>query len=381
MMFKKIFSFLAVFLLLTVLALIVFRNQILKISLEDFAHKNFKVECKIENVNLWFNCLAVKGLKLNSKDFDVNVKNAIIKFKFQKGAPVYVNEFDVSDAVIKVKSLEGLTQGLSKKKTTKSVLPTYFPPIQLNLQNINIDLKSKTFDFISSFSLIAEIGSDKIFLNDAIISNLKISSQDFELTSLTLKKFNKNKYIIKIPTLRIKDKNFTSFFIPVKAKVNQLVLPKAKNAFLGALGCMSAKLDFTRYDNFCFTANFWDASFEKIMDIFASEDAAFKGLFDGSLRGCIKAFQVETLEAGFQNKGNGFINIKKESSLAFLKPYLNKSSYDALIDNFKNYEYNIGIISAKNEKDALSVSLDFTSETMGRRNIIINFHNIFGGKK
>jgi hypothetical protein len=64
-----------------------------------------------------------------------------------------------------------------------------------------------------------------------------------------------------------------------------------------------------------------------------------------------------------------------------LKPYLDKPSYDALIDNFKNYEYNIGVVSIKSETGALNLGLDFTSEAMGRRNIMVKFHDVLGGKK
>ncbi|MFA5271702.1 MAG: hypothetical protein WC412_05110 [Candidatus Omnitrophota bacterium] len=375
-MFKKVIKIFILFLMSAILLTTVFRNQIIRFNLEGFVRKNFKIDCKIQRVNLWFDSFSIKGLKLSSKDFDATAKNILIRFKFQKGAPIYLSEFALSDLVLKVKSLEGLTQSISNKKTAPAALPANFRPIKFNLQNINIDLKSKTFDASSNFSIIAEVGSDKLLLEDANVSNFEIHSQDFEITRLGLRKFRKGLYLISTPSVRAKDKKFNNFSIPVKVNVNQIIFPKAKNAFFGPEGYLSAKIDFSKYNKFCLIANFSGVSFEKIVDVFASEDAAFKGSFDGSLRACVSGLGIETVEAGFYNKGNGFINIKKESSLAFLKSYLDGPSYNALIDNFKNYEYNVGVVSAKNEADALKLGLDFTSEAMGRRNITINFHDV-----
>ncbi len=380
-MLKKAIKFFLLFFFLIILGLVLFRNYLLKSYLENFAHKNLKINCKIRTVNLGFNSLAINGLNLSNKNFDASAKNILLKFEFQKNAPVYLDEVNISDAAFNVKSLEGLISNVPNAKTAAVAPPISFRPIQFNLHNININVKSKSFDFNSNFSLIAEIGSDKIFLKDANIYNLKLSSQDFELANLTFQKFKKNKYFFKIPKIRIKDKEFAGLFIPVKAELNQFIFPKTKNIFLGPDGYMSAKVIFKKYNDFCFAASFKDASFEKIVNIFASDKAAFKGSFDGFVSGCVSASKIGTLEANFKNKGNGFINLKNESSLAFLKPYLDKASFDALVANFKNYEYNIGAISAKTEKNILSFNLDFTSDTMGERNIVINFHDILGGVK
>jgi len=169
--------------------------------------------------------------------------------------------------------------------------------------------------------------------------------------------------------------------VPIKAETERIIFPKAQNPFLGKSGCMTAVIDINKYEDLCFSARFSGVSFGKIIDAFASEDAAATGLFDGKLKICLAKSAISEVDADFLNKGTGIINIKKESSLAFLKPYLDKPSYNALIDNFKNYEYNKGIVAAENNDDVLGLNLDFTSETMGRRNITINFYNILGGKK
>lgn len=377
----RIFKFTIFILGLIILLTVTLRNHILKFWLETYVNKTISANCKIEKVNLWFDSLSIKGTTLNAKDFDISAKNIEIKFRFQKDVPIYyISDINLSGIILKIKPSEDGGK-ISGKKTIPIVLPVLVRPIRLNLENIKIEFKSKPLELNSNFSFMAEIASNSIYLKDACIYNFSMRSQDFEITNLSLKKFRKDRYLLKIPAMRVKDKTLNNFYIPVKSGVNQLLFPLAKNPFLGPAGFVTAKLDLTRYDNFCFAAKFQDASFEEVIDIFASEEAAFKGLFDGSLQICLSSFKISKVQADFKNKGNGFINVKKESSFAFVKNYLDTASYNALIDNFKNYEYNIGIISARKEDDTLSVNLDFTSDSMGRRNIAINFHNLLGGAK
>lgn len=364
---------------LTILSIVVFRNNIVKFYIENYAGKNLKAECKVNKADLWFDHISFKDLTVKAADYDVIAKNITIKFKTQKEKPFfYISDINLADVNLKVK-LTGNAKSVSEKKPIVMPLDVLKKPVRLNLENINISLKSKSLEINSNFAIIAEVSHDIISLKDASIADLDVLSQDFEITNLNLKRFRENRYLIRIPSIRVKEKKFENFFIPVKVSVNQLLFPRAKNPFLGPAGFVSAKCDFQKYDNLCFNAKFRDASFEKIVDIFASEDAAVKGAFDGSIGACISAFKINKIEADFANKGNGFINIKKESSFAFLKSYLDAPSYNALIDNFKNYEYNIGVISARKEGDTLNLTLDFTSDSMGRRNIMVNFHDVLGG--
>jgi len=378
-MLSKIIKILLLFAAIIILLICVFRNNIFKFYIENYAAKNFKAECRVNKVDLWFDHISLKGLTIKTEDYDALAKDITIKFKTQKEKPFFcISDFSLSDVTFEIKSLKS-RKNISGEKSASMPLGIFAKPVQLSLKNISVALRDKSLEINSNFSVIAEVSPTAFLLKDASIVDLDIRSQDFEIANFSLKKFRKDRYLIKIPSIRVKDKKFIDFFIPVKAGLNQLLFPRAKNPFLGTEGFVSARCDFRGYDNFCFAAKFNDASFEKIVDIFAFEEAAFKGLFDGSLKTCLSAFKISEVTADFINKGTGFINIKKESSLTFLKNYLDAPSYNALIDNFKNYEYNIGVIRARKEADVLSLNLDFTSEAMGKRNITINFHNTLGG--
>lgn len=380
-MLSKIIKTFVLVLTIIILLLAGLRNYVLKFYLENYVSKSLKAECKVKKANLSFDYVSLQGVSINAKDFNVTAKNVTIKFKAQKEKPfLYPSAINLADISLKISSLENLGK-ISGKKSVSVGVHVFAKPLSVNLQNININLKSKLLELGSTFSIRAEIGPSVIFIKDANAADLDIHSQDFDITDLNLKKFSNDIYLLKISNIRIKDKKFVDFSVPVKSSVNQLLFPRAKNPFLGPDGFVSAKCDFSGYDSFCITIKLQDASFEKIVDIFASEEAAFRGSFDGELTACVSSFKISEIEAGFRNKGNGFINVKKESSFVFLKTYLDAASYNALIDNFKNYEYNIGIVSVKKMADILNLNLDFTSDAMGRRNITVNLHDILGNEK
>ncbi len=380
-MIKKIVKVIFLTIITVIFLIVIFRNPILKFYIETYVDKNLKAQCKIEKVNSGIDFLSAEGIVIKTADYDVDAGGAVLEFVFQKERPfVSLAGIKLSGITVKIKSLKN-TDSIIKGKGATGAFDIFAGPVEVSLNDVNISLRDKALQMDSRFSAAAEISKEKIFIKDARIASLNLNSQDFEITGLNLKKFGKNKYLIKILDVRIKDERFADFCIPVKVNVNQFLFPKARSPFFGSGGSLSAKCDFYGYDNVCCKAKFFDISFEKIVDIFASEEAAFKGSFDGYLKICADLSGITDIQADFANKGNGFINIKKESSFAFLKSYLDIPSYNALIDNFKNYEYNIGVVNAKKEGKMLNLRLDFISDAMGRRNVTVNFHDVLGGKK
>ncbi|MDD4954818.1 MAG: hypothetical protein PHP17_02125 [Candidatus Omnitrophica bacterium] len=379
-MLGKFIKFFFLFFIVIFLLVSILRNYIIKFCIENYASKSLKAECKVNNVNLGLDFLSLDGLTIKTADSESTAKNITLKFKTQQEKPfLYISAINLSDVNVRVKSLEKSAAAAQKPKALP--LSIFSKPVWLDFENISIFLKNKSLELSTNFSFIAEISRNAILLKDAKVTDLDVRSQDFEITKLNLRKFRKDRYLIAIAGIRIKDSKFTDFFIPVKTNVNQLLFPRAKNPFLGDAGFISAECSLNGYDSLCVSAKLQNASFEKIIDVFASEEASFKGLFDGSLEACADKFTLSKFKADFSNKGSGFINIKKESSFVFLKSYLDEPSYRALIDNFKNYEYNIGVVNANKVDDTLNLNLDFTSDAMGKRNIIVNFHNVSGGNQ
>ena len=89
---------------------------------------------------------------------------------------------------------------------------------------------------------------------------------------------------------------------------------------------------------------------------------------------------LKDIKIDLADNAGGLINIKNESSLDFLRKYMDEPSFKALVDNFKNYAYNIGTAAVYKQGRAVVVKTDFDSPVMGHRDIVINFHNLLGGQ-
>ena len=106
-----------------------------------------------------------------------------------------------------------------------------------------------------------------------------------------------------------------------------------------------------------------------------------KGMFDGQIKSCFKGAKPMSLKTEFFNNQGGFVHIKKEASFYLLRKQLDKATYNKVIDNLENYRYNEGNIAIHKEENNLVVKILLDSEEMGKRDITLNLHNIFGGEQ
>lgn len=247
--------------------------------------------------------------------------------------------------------------------------------VKISSRNLDASVKEITVKF-SPFIFDA-----RHFVKGIKISDLNLRLQNFQISGLELKRSYSDLYFLRISNIWIRDREFTGFLIPIKAKPGQIIFPKAQNPLFGKKGYMNGTIDIKDYEDMSLKFGFSDISFEGIVNALASADAATSGLFDGYFMLDLSKFKILSLTARFNNKGKGVISINKESSLSFLKNYLDGPSYNALIDNFKNYEYNNGIINVQNEAGVIGCNFEFGSEKMGRRSMVINFHDLLGGTK
>lgn len=93
----------------------------------------------------------------------------------------------------------------------------------------------------------------------------------------------------------------------------------------------------------------------------------------------IRQNMLRDIKIDLADNAGGLIHIKNEAALDFLRRYMDPVSFKALVDNFKNYTYNIGTVTVRrHDRDAV-VETVFDSPAMGHRDITINFHNLLGG--
>jgi hypothetical protein len=115
--------------------------------------------------------------------------------------------------------------------------------------------------------------------------------------------------------------------------------------------------------------------FKADSDGFTVEASALRGL--ASAR--VGTNMLRDIKVDLSNSAGGLIHVKDESSLDFLRKYMDDRSFKALVDNFKNYAYNIGTVAVRREGRDVIVEADFDSPVMGHRKIVVKFHDCIEG--
>jgi hypothetical protein len=377
-------NILIIFLLIIIVSTFLFftfKDYLLKVFIINYAEHNLNSECTVEKAHLSLKNIYIGNLKFSNKGADLYLKNVNIALDISRIFKPNVSGIILDGGILTIKNLEKIKNMFTTTKRTQNSAVFEIVLLSFDFKNILMTLKdSNNIELDIKFSLKGSIKNNNIILNDVEIYDANLPSDIFQISHLSCKKYKQDLYKINIFRTMIKTKEFKNVNFPVKIKTNKIVFPKTQNIFFGTDAYTNGVLDFN-YQSICCSAGFKNVSFENMVSAIAGEDnATIKGLFDGTLSFCWQGGGLETLKGRFLNQTGGFVTIKKETSLDFLKSYLDEDSHKALVDNLKNYEYNMAEIILGKENDALSVKLDFNSETKGRRNITVNFHNGGGVK-
>ncbi|MDP2923589.1 MAG: hypothetical protein Q8O30_07740 [Candidatus Omnitrophota bacterium] len=425
-MLKKIFNTFLLFIIAAIFLTFLLRGHLLKTYIIGYAKNNLRSTCTIGKIHLSSKSIQIKNLNLNNKDTSLNFKSIVIPFDIFKLSRMPISGVSLDSAMLKINNLKRIKNMFPATKGASGGATMTISLFNFDLNDISINLEQASeINLNANLSLKGKIENNNVMVDNIVISQGNLRGANFKANNLTLRKHNQDLYKLNISDLTIGSKGFKNINIPLKIKVNKVIFPRAANIFFGPeayatgvfcfggkevypvrkypVACHRVLPNFTNtgfpteggslpvrqsgapggntpceFSNGIYLdADFENVSFENIISIIAGEDnATIRGTFNGNLTLYWDGDKLIKLAGSFHNKEGGFINIKKETSLDFIKNYLDALSYKALIDNLKNYEYNIGEISIVNERDILSLKMDFSSEKMGRRNLIINLHNI-----
>ncbi|MFC1703823.1 hypothetical protein ACFL1E_03440 [Candidatus Omnitrophota bacterium] len=225
--------------------------------------------------------------------------------------------------------------------------------------------------------LVAEADISQAYLKTQIQG--LASQQDIGL-DLNLKHVEDNVYSLTIPSVKMKGKTVKNILAIFEFDKEKIIIREAKSSLLGPLALVQGRIDFHDPNEICVNLVARELSFQNMIDFFdKQEDILFVGPYDGTISFCLQEMVPSKMSGVLSNKKGGVINIKKETSLDFLRKHLDQASYDALIDNFKNYTYNEGEMSVTQYEDIFTIKLNFDSQYLGKRNITINKHSTLGG--
>lgn len=380
-MLKKI----SIVIFLCILIIFCTRNYIARFYIVRYLKKEFNAAVSLKKANLLLDGIAIEGLSASGRDFNLKLKEGRFSFNFPKG--FILSGVSLKEAYFQVEDLKSFSSFI-KSKTTKYTSKDLKKEVKRKSRSLRLDFEDieikiqQGHDFSCNFFL--DFKGTTVAGYIEAVDNVRISDGDIRFREmdmkLSLEKSTKELFLLKVPLLKIKDKEINNLFFTFLINKDELIFEGPHTLFLGIPAKVGGILNFKEYSNLCLEVNMRATSFENLVNSFVKkEDIAFKGFFDGNLKFCLKDFKPNNFDGSFLNSKGGTINIEKETSLNFLRQYLDKKSYDVLIDNFKHYTYNEGKLDLETKGKTIVVSMDFNSQKLGKRVVTINLHDILGG--
>jgi len=371
---------------LFILFIFITKDYVLKACIKHYIGKELNGRCKIDKAQVLFNGINIEGFKLSSQSLEFTLGQGNVEVGFPEILKPRIYRVTLRDARLTIKNLESTKDMIADKFTGLNAKPQpeisrEITPLRLDLKNIFFRLENKGgLNIDINFSFLADIVGGGIPLVENIeVFDANVVSDNFAISRLKIAK-TQDQYILKIPNVKIKDKEIEDVVIPFIIEGQTIVLKGAENPLFGPASLFEGVIELKDYKNLCLNLGLSNASFQKLITIMGGEESVdFGGSFEGEVNFCLQDFKLADIKGDFYNNSGGFINIKKETTLNFLKRYLNESSYNTLIESLKNYRYNEAVVKIGKDKGALIFHMDCDSEEGGRRNISVNFHNILGG--
>ncbi|MBN2483185.1 MAG: hypothetical protein JXD21_03130 [Candidatus Omnitrophica bacterium] len=334
-------------------------------------------QCQIKTVRLGVNEVTVSDFSFIRKDISCDFKKGVIGLNWLKPTQPRIISLAIEDGNFRVKTgTPGLLGGAVGGRNINS--PFFSWPIAVEITHIDFgysDPKIKNLHVRGSFSgelNRTEISSVKGFeLNELDFETENVRAEGIYLTD----SFDERREIV-VPFLKIKDRVIENTRLPFIVQKNQMIFAQTSQPLLGKEAGVSGVVEFVDYKNFCATIRLINVAGEEVVRLIRDkDDLALRGDFGGKVRLCVRNARVSAIDGVLDASGGGFINIKKDVPVGFLKDKLTPDSYQALVDNFRNYTYNKGKIEVHKEADMISVSVHFNSQNMGVRNLTINLHD------
>lgn len=317
------------------------------------------------------NELSFSTIQINKeKSYDYKVKELKIYFSLSSLWQKRIAKFYLENASININLEQENILDFSQRLSSK---PGAFLVESLELKNIAINLKSK--QVVLKTVLTAEINPIEQVVNylEGRVALLKY--QDFQLQGAHLEA-SQNKQgelsIEKIQYDKVKIKNIKSI-VRLDNKtfyINSLSAKVFKGDILGNLSLKISK----DWEYFCHL-NFTNIDLADFIDSFNLQNKVqANGTLVGSLDLKGRGADITVLDGGFNALGSGGMLVIKDDN--FLENTAKKTgqSLDMMLESFKDYYYNSGVIKLSLDKGNLIFNIALEGEK-GKRDLDIIVHD------
>lgn len=356
-----------------------FRDFISAFGVQYYLRQKFNREAKVEKASLSLTKLSLRDVSIVDKGINFLSPRADIYFSFCRGK-IVISEISLDGAYLAGYNFKEVRKlFLAKFGRTNKPAVSSRPGIVLTLKNSMLHWREKgglhfhcNFSFEGTWDQIKQADFKRLD-----VFSLSVQAKSIAVSNAQIKRVHNDTYAFVIPSLTIKERTVKNITIPFQYNQGKAVLVQANQLWLGQDAFVNGSIDFFDKKGIAFDFNFEDISLAALNKfVTKKDDIVMEGLFSGSLALVLKGGKPAAVTGEFFNKQGGFINVKKDDSLGFLRKGMDAFSYKAFIDNLKNYRYNKAVISIDDVDCDVNVKFLFDSEQMGQRELIISGHDV-----
>jgi len=373
-----------VFLILLVFVLAIFLGGFfLKQVAQAYVSKLLSAECTIGSFSFGLSGIRIEDVKVRGEGFDGKAQRLHLHFEFQKFWPPQLSRIDLDDWYLTISALEDTVRRLQNTfSSEESVKSEQSRVIYVDINNASFHLDDPHLPEVNiGFSFAGTIKDGALEVIDALsVRDFTFKTENVMVEQTEIKKNHQGTYELAIAKVVFKGEEIRDVRIPFRIIDKTIIFEKSPQNFFGTSAYLEGTLAVSGDNAPSLHLEVTDASFINLGRLLGAEDSVVvEGLFEGIVDVSCVPPEPLSIRARFHNPQSGLVNIKKETSLEFLRERLDEASYNALIDNFRNYRYNRGTIALSAQEHDLIVQMDFDSQELGKRSITVNFHDLLGG--
>ncbi|MFC1514564.1 YdbH domain-containing protein [Candidatus Omnitrophota bacterium] len=374
----------AAIVLIVVLILLVIAFIMVKPAAERYIAQRFGVKCVIGSVFPGPKTVTVRGMVVEGQGLSLTLPEAEIDLDLDKPTTPLLKRVMLKNADAKITNLALFQKMIEEKLHGQGASAgTAAPPPQFRLELIDSEFVLENPEGVGldiKFSIEGIFSGNKFSQVDALdISECNIYSGQLAVDDLTLHK-QADMYKLSVASLSLKGRELKDLEGMLSLDADAGVVIGVRQGFIGWASLVDGVIEINDYHNMCVYLDFGRAGLGDLAELLAGrESLTMTGEFKGSVDLCMKNFKIADIKGGFKNSQGGFVNIKKEADMSFLDKYMDKKSQDTVVDSLRNYTYNKSDVKVSTEDGAIIFKFDFSSEEAGKRNIVINFHDMAGG--
>ncbi len=348
-----------------------------------YIEKTFAAECAITKISIGPNQIKVKGIRFSRRQVRFSMEEGVFHVRWKDILHPVVTRVALSRAKFELTE-EGMS---SPDDKNPAGMPLLIPAAAVSYIDMPLPVMLSEVTFVNNVPQPPQV--DVTFSFEGTISASGIETIDYlelirgdirtdtiQIEGATLNKSFDERREFHIPVLTIKEESFDDVRFPFIIQDDQMVFARQTYEFLGRTASLSGAVEFSDYKNFCLVLRCDDVSAEEVMRLLGDESGfLLRGNFQGKIRLCLSDGALTQLEGMLENGGGGFIHIKRDVPVEWLKAKFTEDSYEALLENFKNYTYNAGKFVLSQNGEKITISVHFDSKEKGKRNLTINLYD------